>query len=145
MAVTVGVILLMSSWVSIRSYKSEGSTNPFLALGSILVEMTVCSIGYSFFLFIVMLAVGVAIWLILLGFVYIPADVYHSTYGGQYMENLVNKLTPYIHRTHNTPGLTGQPILDYCTLSVLILAPIAGIWATFRKHKPSASAELSKS
>ena len=135
---TMGLILFMASWVSIRRHKNQtaGSANPFRSLGSVFVEMTVCSIGYSFFLFIVMLAVGVAIWLIVLGFVYIPADVYHSAYGGQMMENLVNKLTPYIHRTNNTPGLTGQPILDYCTLSVLVLAPVAGIWATFRKYKP---------
>ncbi|MDH5325689.1 MAG: hypothetical protein OEZ68_05310 [Gammaproteobacteria bacterium] len=125
----------MSVWVGLRCYKNEG-LRPFRSLWSVLIEMTVCSVGYGVFLFVVTLAIGVAIWLLLLGFVYIPADLYHNTIGGQAMEQLVNKISPYIHRSHDTPGITGQPILDYCTLSVLILAPLAGIWATFNNHKP---------
>lgn len=136
--VTTAVIIVMSTWVALR-YKNAGIENPFRSLWSVFIEMTVCSIGYSFFLFIVTLAIGIAIWLILLGFVYIPADVFHNTYGGRFMENLVKEISPYIYRTNNTPGITGQPILDYCTLSVLVLAPLAGIWATFSKHKPGNS------
>lgn len=103
-----------------------------LSLG---MQMTVCSMGYGVFFFVVMLAVGIAVWLVLLGLVYLPADALNNAFGDRWTENLVSSLMPYVSRSGSSPGLFHQPILDYATLSTLVFAPVAAIFSTIASYK----------
>ncbi len=90
-------------------------------------QMTVCSMGYGVFFFVLMLSIGIAIWLVLLGLVYLPADALNNAFGGGWTENVVNSILPYIGRSSRSPGLFNQPILDYATLSALLFSPFASL------------------
>lgn len=97
--------------------------------------MTVCSLGYGVFFFVLMLSIGIAVWLVLLGLVYLPADALNNAFGGGWTENVVNSIMPYIGRSSRSPGVFHQSILDYATLSALFFAPAAGLRTTIASHK----------
>jgi hypothetical protein len=102
---------------------------------SLSMQMTVCSMGYCVFFFVLMLAIGIAVWLVLLGLVYLPADALNNAFGDRWTENVVSNIMPYVSRSGHSPGLFRQPILDYATLSTLIFAPLAAIVSTIASYK----------
>jgi hypothetical protein len=99
------------------------------------LQMTVCALGYGVFFFVVMLAIGIAVWLVLLGLVYLPADALNNVFGDSWSKNVVSNIMPYVSRSGYSPGLFRQPILDYATLSTLLFAPGAAILSTVNSHK----------
>jgi hypothetical protein len=102
---------------------------------SLCTQMTVCSMGYCVFFFVLMLAIGIAVWLVLLGLVYLPADALNNVFGDRWTQNVVGNVMPYVSRSGSSPGLFRQPILDYATLSTLFFAPMAAIFSTIVSYK----------
>lgn len=152
-SIYIGIILVSflatSVWVSLATPGSNSVKQRLKSCLPLTIQLTVCSLGYSVFFFILMLAVGIAVWLVLLGLVYLPADIMNNAFGKHWAEHLVGSILPYMSRSSRTPGIFHQPILDYSTLCVLFLAPAAGIWSTVKSHnrreaqsKPANTAEI---
>ena len=138
-SIYIGIVifsfLATSAWASFSSPDSGSATQRLKSCLPLTLQVTICSLGYSIFFFVLMLAVGIAVWLILLGLVYLPADILNNAFGKHWAENVVSSVLPYVSRSSHTPGIFHQPILDYSTLCVLFLAPIAGIWSTLGSYK----------
>jgi hypothetical protein len=135
----IGIVLLSflatSVWVGLSSPGSGRVTQRLRSCLPVTVQVTICSLGYSVFFFVLTLAIGIAVWLVLLGLVYLPADILTNAFGKQWTEHVVSSILPYVSRSSHSPGLFHQPILDYSTLCVLFLAPAAGIWSTVASKK----------
>lgn len=147
-SIYVGIIVLAfitaSLWTALSAANSASVAQRLKTCLPITMQVTICSLGYSVFFFVLMLSVGIAIWLVLLGLVYLPADVLNNTFGKHWTENVVSSIMPYISRSSRAPGIFHQPILDYSTLCVLFLAPVAGIWSVISSHKRREAAAKSK-
>ena len=138
-SVYIGIVLFSflatSVWASLSTPGSEKISRRLKASLPLTVQVTVCSFGYGVFFFVFMLAVGIAVWLVLLGLVYLPAGITNNALGKHWAEHIVSTILPYVSRSSHTPGLFHQPILDYSTLCVFFLAPAAGIWNTIKSFK----------
>ena len=139
LAIYIGVVLLLfvtiSLWINLAAADGGDIKQRLRSSFSVSVQMTVCSLGYGVFFFVLMLSLGIAVWLVLLGLVYLPADALNNAFGGGWTENVVNSIMPYIGRSSHSPGVFHQPILDYATLSALFFAPAAGLRTTIAGHK----------
>ena len=133
--IIITAFLALALWLGIRLPQARNWKEHLTKSLAIAVELTVCSLGYSVFFFVFTLSVGIGIWLILLGLVYLPADFLHNAIGADLAKSIVNSIKPYVHRSSHSPGLLRQPILDYTTLSVLFFAPVFAIWTTVKKYK----------
>ena len=139
LTIYIVVVLLLfvttSLWISLPVSKGGDLKQRLRAGFSMLAQMTVCSLGYGVFFFVLMVAIGIALWLVLLGLVYLPADTLNNAFGGGWTKNVVNSIMPYLGRSSASPGLFNQPILDYTTLSTFLFAPVAGLRTTIAGHK----------
>ena len=116
-----------SLWFNLSSADGGDTKQRLKSAASMTWQMTVCSLGYGVFFFVLMLSIGIALWLIMLGLVYLPMDVLSNALGDHWSDSIVKAIMPYVNRSAHSPGLFDQPILDYATLSALFLAPAAGI------------------
>ncbi|WP_455205114.1 hypothetical protein [Kaarinaea lacus] len=128
------IFLLMSLGAGIKSSTEQNFKTYAISSLSIFAELTVCSLGYVVFFFIAMMALGIAVWLVLLGLVYLPADFMNNIFGDNWSRDVVASLRPWVNRSYQTPGFFHQPIMDYSSLCVLVLAPLAGIRTLINKY-----------
>jgi hypothetical protein len=135
----------LSLWLAFSNGRAGEWKHCLKRSAAIFRELTVCSMGYSVFLFVITLVVGIALWLALLGLIYLPADILHNTLGEDWARSIVSTITPYINRSSQSPGFLHQPILDYATLSVLIFAPLAAAWTAIKKNKQNLNSLRSQS
>ena len=124
-----------SLWINLPASNGGDIKQRLRSSISMSMQMTICSLGYGVFFFVVMLAIGITIWLVLLGLVYLPADALNNAFGGGWTKNVVNSIMPYIGRSSRSPGLFNQPILDYTTFSTFLFAPVAGLRTTIASRK----------
>ena len=135
----LAAVLLLFTAVSVgtklSSSKSGEPAQRFKSALSMSMQMTICSLGYGVFFFVLMLAIGIAVWLVLLGLVYLPADALNNAFGDHWTKNVVSNIMPYVNRSGRSPGVFHQPILDYSTLCTLLFAPGAAIFSTVSSHR----------
>lgn len=140
-AIYGGIVLLLfataSLWMGLTAENGGNIKHRLKSCVPTMVQLTVCSLGYGVFFFVLMLAIGIAAWLVLLGLVYLPVDILNNALGDQLTEKVVASITPYVNRSSYSPGLFHQPILDYATLSTLFFAPVAGVWSIAKSNKRS--------
>lgn len=133
----ISIVLLLflatAVWTSLSSAEGESVSRRLKSCLPLTFQLTICSLGYSVFFFVLMLALGIAVWLVLLGLVYLPADILNNAFGKHWTERIVSSILPYVSRSSHSPGLFHQPILDYSTLCVVFLAPAAGIWSVINR------------
>ncbi|KPJ94262.1 MAG: hypothetical protein AMJ53_05625 [Gammaproteobacteria bacterium SG8_11] len=139
LTIYIGVVLLLfvatSLWIHLPA-ANGGDIKQRLGAGFYMaLQMSICALGYSVFFFVLMLSIGIAIWLVLLGLVYLPADALNNAFGGRWTKDVVSSILPYIGRASASPGLFNQPILDYATLSTLVLAPAASLRTIIASHR----------
>jgi len=134
-SIILAVFIALSLGINLATANSGTTKQRLRAAVSMFGQLTVCSLSYSVFFFVFMLAVGIAVWLLLLGLIYLPADVFNNAFGGGWVENLLNSIKPYVNRSGRSPGLFRQPILDTVTLSTLFFAPFAAALTIVSRHK----------
>lgn len=145
--VAVAAIIVISASWSVLSAADDHptATEKLKFFGNVCLESSISAIAYWCLVFILGLAVALALWLILILLIWVPSDFFHNYLGLEAFTKALSTLKPYLYRSPSSPGFTAIPLLDYVSLySAFIFGPWFGVWSILKKHqKRKAFAESS--
>ncbi len=132
----ITIIAICSAW-STAAHSEISATNEKLKLfGSMFLESAVSVIAYWCLVFVLALAIGTALWLILMLLIWVPSDFFLNYVGLETFSNALHSIKPYVYRSPSSPGFTSIPLLDYLSLySAFVFSPWFGVWSILSKHQ----------
>jgi len=135
--VAVVVIITVSSlWVAATNSDVAAADERIKLFGSMFLESTVSVIAYWCLVFVLALAIGTALWLVLMLLVWVPSDFFQNYVGLETFSKALQNIRPYVYRSASSPGFTSIPLLDYLSLySAFIFSPWFGVWSILNKHQ----------
>ena len=135
--ITVMVIIAISSvWGAAAHTEISKADEKLKFFGSIFLESAVSVIAYWCLVFVLALAIGTALWLILMLLIWVPSDFFLNYVGLETFSKALQAIKPYVYRSPSSPGFTSIPLLDYLSLySAFVFSPWFGVWSILSKHQ----------
>jgi len=131
----IAMIAVSSLWVAATHADLSATDERVKLFSSMFLESAVSVIAYWCLVFVLALAIGTALWLILMLLIWVPSDFFLNYVGLETFSKALQGIKPYVYRSASSPGFTSIPLLDYLSLySAFIFSPWFGVWSILSKH-----------